>query len=102
MRLLSADKRTRARTGSGVAWDEAVEQELLEPNDVAALGRWPRASNQQCAEGLDFLSDEIAKRPHTRRAPHVAVKDEVEVEGNHRDRAKQPNRCSLMSSGCSC
>ena len=76
----------------------AKHAELLE-QDIAALSRWSRASNQQCAKGFDLFSDEIAERPHPRCSPHVAVKDEVEVQGNHRDRAKQPNKVLLVFDG---
>src|SRR5436190_22532357 len=63
---------------------------------MAALSRRLGASYQQVAKRLDFLGDEIAKRSHARCPPHVAVKDEIVVEGNRRCRAEQPEKIGFL------
>src|SRR5689334_13886473 len=59
---------------------------------TAILCRGVSAPDKQLAKGLDFLGDEITERSHTGCSPHVAVKNQIEVQSNHWCRPEQPDK----------
>ena len=46
-------------------------------------------ADQQFAKCLDLLGDEIAERPNARRPLHVAMKNQMKMQGKYGGRPKQ-------------
>jgi hypothetical protein len=52
-------------------------------------------TDQQLPKGLDFTADEVTESPHTWRALHIAMNEQIEWKSEFRYRAKQSDEVGL-------